>query len=403
MHNQSSSVPKPSIWAKVFVIATLVLVSGTIISQWRSMLGFARNWDDFSEGSVEAKQLRNIPDMLNYIALHRDQFSLVAFDVGAEEDGIYLNADRPRPIAATAELQLLLGYSAQLASGELHADTRISVADWERFHLPRTDGGSHEYAMRALRAAGAEKDGQVELQDLVLAMLRYSDDSAADMLMMQLGRAQVEALPAQLGIPDEDPAWPMSGQLQVWREARPDGKTAQNAQGAKSPTGRSAYVDAAWAQARLLADPARGPQQQKQWQEEGLTLSLREQADLTSVTSPRGRARAYARLMARVAAGELPGSRQAQDALGWIKHNAELSQRFDSIGTQAGSLPGALSSAYFARAKGHHKVRVLAMFADRLPIAVWLQLMEKFLHQRFETQLLGDDAYFEQVKQRLAQ
>jgi hypothetical protein len=107
--------------------------------------------------------------------------------------------------------------------------------------------------------------------------------------------------------------------------------------------------------------------------------------------------------MVRVANSEVEGAEQARSALAWPLRNPELKQQFDSVGTKPGSLPGLLTSAYYARRKGQDKVRVLALVVDKLPTAVWLQLMQKFLHQRFELRLLSDDAFFEQVKQRLAQ
>jgi hypothetical protein len=130
---------------------------------------------------------------------------------------------------------------------------------------------------------------------------------------------------------------------------------------------------------------------------------LREQAMLSALTSPRGTAQDYAALMARLGGGQLPGSDIAQMALGWLLANPELQSKFDSVATKAGTLPGVLADVYYARAKGRERIRVLAMFADKLPLAVWLQLMQKFLHQRFQLQLLHDDAFLEHVKQQLAQ
>jgi hypothetical protein len=152
-----------------------------------------------------------------------------------------------------------------------------------------------------------------------------------------------------------------------------------------------------------LGTPARAAAERERLQDDGLTLRLGDQALLTRVTSPRGRARAYAELMARVAKSEVEGAEIARAAMAWPLQNPEVKEQFDSVGTKPGSLPGLLTSAYYATPKGKDTVRVLALFIDKLPIAVWLQLMQKFLHQRFELSLLSDDAFFEQVKQRLSQ
>lgn len=399
---QPSGARKPNIWGKIAAIGVLLVVAFTVVTQRRSLMSFARNWEDFSDGSVEAKQLRHLPDLLSYIQAHRRDVSLVVYDVGDEENGIYLHADEPHPWASVIKVQLLLGYSALVAQGELQPDMRIPIETWERYWLPRTDAGAHEQAMRVLRAKGAVQAGGVRLQDLVMSMLRFSDNAAADVLMAQLGRERVAALPAQLDMPDAEPAWPLSGQLLSWQNTQLDEPGAALAQRyADMP--RQRYADQAWQLFSALQDPARSAAERARLQDEGLTLRLRDQAALTAATSPRASARAYAQLMAHVAGGQLPGAREAQAALSWMLKNPELSPQFERLGAKSGSLPGLLSEVYYARAKGHDKVRVLAMALDRLPLAVWLQLMQKYVHQQLALKLLQDDTFFEHLKQQLSQ
>lgn len=402
MEQPSPPAPKQSPWGKIIAITVMVLIVGTLVTQLRAIMGMVRNWNDFSDGSVAAKQLRNVPDVLDYIALNKDNVSLVAFEVGDEPNGIYLNADTLRPLASTVELQVLLGYGALVARGELQPDTTVSLPEWERYWLPRTDGGAHEYSVRALEAQGAVNQGSVQLEDLALMMARYNDDAAADYLMNLLGRERVDALPMQLGMPDEEPAWPLSGQLMSWQNTTLS-EPAAELEKRYSALPRRTYADLAWQLAAALEAPERAAKERERLQDDGLTLRLSEQALLTRVTSPRGRARAYAQLMARVATSEVEGAELAREALGWPLQNPEVKENFDSVGTKPGSLPGLLTSAYYAQPKGKDKVRVLALFFDKLPMAVWLQLMQKFLHQRFELRLLHDDAFFTEVKQRLAQ
>jgi hypothetical protein len=404
MEPPASKASKTSPWGKIIATTMLLVVVVTLVTQRRALFSFVRNWEDFSDGSVDAKQLRNVPDVLEYIALHRDQVSFVAFEVGKEADGIYLNADMPRPLGSTVELQLLLGYSALVARAELNADSPVSVADWERYWLPRTDGGSHEYSMQALEARGAllgdSAHRSVRLDDMVQMMARYNDDAAADYLLNKLGRARVDALPVQLGMPDEEPAWPLSGQMLSWQNTQLSTPAAELTKRYRA-LDRGSFASTAWQLSAAMEDPARSAAEHTRLEDDGLTLRLSEQAALARVTSPRGRARAYAQLMARIANDEVEGSVQARAGLAWLLQNPELKEQFDSVGTKPGSLPGLLTSAYYARPKGQNKLRVLALFLDELPIAVWLQLMQKFLHQRFELRVLSDDAFFEQVKQRL--
>jgi hypothetical protein len=167
--------------------------------------------------------------------------------------------------------------------------------------------------------------------------------------------------------------------------------------------GSGAYADEVWRLTALLRDdPQRRQAERERLRGKGSTLTLREQAALARAQSPRGRARDYARLLARIQRGELVGSDDTRNQLQWPIELPELRDRFDELGTKGGSLPAMLSSASFATPKGSASPRVVALFFETLPMAVWLELMHNFLHQRFAQELLSDDAFFERARQQLA-
>ena len=403
MDTPKTAQHKPTVWGKVMAITIVAVVAFTLISQRRALVGFVRNWEDFSDGSLAAKQLRNVEDVLEYIVQHKDDVSLVVFDIGDEDNGLYLNADKPRPLGSTVKLQLLAAYAARLERGELKAEEVVPLREWERLYLPRTDGGAHEFSLRALREQGHLGGERARLADIVQAMMRYSDNAAADYFMWRLGRQQLASVPAELGMPDQDAPLPFAGQFLSWQNAQLD-EPAQVLLERYRGKGAAAYADTVWEKLTRLHDDAKLSQLERaRLEEDGVTLRLREQADLARALSTRGSANAYARLMARIERGELPGSVTTRDALGWPLQNPELAQQFESLGTKGGSLPGLLTSAYYAKVKGRERTRVLTLFFERLPIAVWLQLMQSFVHQKLELRLLADDAFLSQLKQRLAQ
>jgi D-alanyl-D-alanine carboxypeptidase len=327
----------------------------------------------------------------------------VVFDIGDEDNGLYLNADKPRPLGSTVKLQLLAAYAARLERGELKADEIVPLREWERLYLPRTDGGAHEFSLRALRAQGHLQGERARLADIVQAMMRYSDNAAADYFMWRLGREPLSSVPAELGMQDEAAPLPFAGQFLSWQSTQID-EPAHVLHKRYQSMGADAYASKVWELlTHLHDDPALSQRERKRLEEDGLTLRLREQAELARSFGTRGRASAYARLMARIERGELPGSVTTRDALGWPLQNPELAQQFESLGTKGGSLPGILTSAYYAKVKGRERTRVLTLFFERLPIAVWLQLMQSFVHQKLELRLLTDDAFLSQLKQRLAQ
>ena len=402
MDNTKTAQHKPNVWGKAMAITIVLVVAFTLISQRRAIGGFVRNWEDFSDGSLAAKQLRNVEDVLEYIVQHKQDVSLVVFDIGDETHGLYLNADQPRPLGSTVKLQLLAAYAARAERGELKPDESLPLAEWDRLYLPRTDGGAHEYSLRALREQGHLRGAQAQLSDVVQGMMRYSDNAAADYFMWRLGRQQVAGLPAELGMQDEPAPLPFAGQFLSWQSTQVNEPAAQLLKRYQG-MGDEAYANKVWELfTRLHDDAALGRAEKQRLEEDGLTLRLRAQAELARALGTRGRAGAYARLMARIERGELPGSATAREALGWPLQTPELQQQFESIGTKGGSLPGLLTSAYYAKVKGREHTRVLTLFFEHLPIAVWLQLMQSFVHQKLELRLLTDDAFLAQVKERLA-
>jgi D-alanyl-D-alanine carboxypeptidase len=328
--------------------------------------------------------------------------SLVAYRLGDEAHGIYLNADRPRALASTVKLQLLCAYNQAVSSGALRPDEPVAIADWEAYLLPGTDGGAHDQTLAQLRSGKYLAGDKAQLQDLVYGMMRFSDNAAADYVMERLGRAHLDALPAQLGMPSAEAPLPLSGLFLSWestRERRPAAQLISHYQ----TLGAHAYADEVWRLADALrADPKLRAAERERLRTQGVTLRLGEQAALARALTPHGSARAYAQLMARIQRAELPGSAAIQAELEWPMQEPELRAQFDQLGTKGGSLPSILTSATFAIPHGGGTPRVVALFFEAMPMAVWLELMHSFVQQRFEQQLLSDDAFFERVRVRLA-
>jgi D-alanyl-D-alanine carboxypeptidase len=381
----------------------IVLLAGFVFWQRRPLTRIVRNWSDLSEGGDEAKQLRSADDVLAFIDMHRADVSLAAWTVGDPEHGIYLNADQARPLASTVKLQLLCEYAAEVEVGTLDPKEAIKVADWERYWLPALDGHAHERTFEQLRDANKYRaDGSVQLQDVVFGMMRYSDDAAADYLMARFGRARVRSLPARLGMPDQGAPLPISGAFLSWESTKTQG-SADSRLARYRALGADGYADLAWSLAEQLADdPQLRAAERQRLENAGPQLTLREQMTFASALFPRGSARAYAGLMERIQAGALPGSARMRPELEWPLQNPALRERFAQLGTKGGSLAGIMTAATYAQTKANKQRRVLALFFEHLPVAVWLQLMQSFVHQEFELRLLEDDAFFARARERLA-
>ena len=188
-------------------------------------------------------------------------------------------------------------------------------------------------------------------------------------------------------------------------------------------------ADAAWSLADRLR---REPEFRTARQDNPVTseVTVREQARLSVARFPRGTARDYAGLMARVERGELvsdAASATMREFLEWPMENEPVRREFASYGTKGGSLAGVLTEAAYAQPRDDESGAVAALFFEELPFAVWLTLIQgqvrqdvastedgrmrvtaevgvqglSILHQDLLRRLLTDPEFFESVRRRL--
>ncbi len=337
--------------------------------------------------------------VLAALAARRPDVSLVAYPVGAPEAGVFVNADRPRPLASTVKLLVLAEYARQVEEGRLDPAERVPRAALDAFYLPGSDGGAHEGAMAALGVAPADT---LALDEVAWAMIRHSDNAATDYLLLRFGREAADAIPEHLGLRHADPPVPIGGLFLAW--ALPHEVGDETAIGADATTAR------AWALAARLRDDAgfRATAPQR---------LMAELADLgydgqaaAAFSSPSGTAREYAGLMARLHEGTLlseAASARMLALLDWPMDFPGNQARFDQLATKGGTLPGILTSAYLGDARGvagaDPPPTVLALFMEGLPAAVWGEWIQSYAHQAFEARLLEDPAFLEAVRERLGE
>lgn len=389
-------------WIGIALGVVVLCVVTLAVWQRKAIVAIEENWDELSDGSDVAAKLKTADDVLEYIVAHRDSVSMAAWSIGDEAAGIYLNADAKRPLASTVKVLVLAAYAEQVQAGTLDPNEQVPLASWERYWLPGTDGGAHPAALKELRGRSGIADDRAPLRDVARAMIRYSDNAATDLLMERIGRGPLEALPVKMALPNEDAPTTLAGSLLSWRNAGEEAPTAQLLARYRG-MGQSEYADHAWELARSLRDDGFRSAEVRRLEKDGIGLTIREQIDLVKALDNRGTARGYARLMERVATGSLDGSSLLREQLEWPMQMEHIRASFEALGTKGGSLPGVLTSAYYAKSKGDGPHRVLALFFQDVPTAAWLSMLGSFVQQRFEMKVLEDDGFFQKVKERLSE
>ena len=85
---------------------------------------------------------------IGYLAENSDT---VAIAVDDGNGGTFEQRPEERqPLASAVKVVHLAAYARAVAAGELSPDERVPLADWERWHLPGTDGGAHPRALERL-------------------------------------------------------------------------------------------------------------------------------------------------------------------------------------------------------------------------------------------------------------
>jgi hypothetical protein len=112
--------------------ALLMIITSLALSHRERVMQLTRAWQERSDGSELANTLQEPRDVLAYIAVHPEQVALCGWTLGAEHEGIFVNADARRPIAGLSRLLLLTEYARRVTAGEWNADERVTLAAWER-------------------------------------------------------------------------------------------------------------------------------------------------------------------------------------------------------------------------------------------------------------------------------
>lgn len=374
-----------------------------VVSYFDTFRLMGQNMTAMGEGKEVATSMRSPDDLLSYIADHPEDVSLVTYEVGQEEEGIFYGADASRPVVGVARLLVLLAYARQVEQGRVDAGRRVPLDTLASYFLPIADQGEHDRTVAYFAAQDAlDADSTVALDAIAAAMMQgYA--AATDLLIDRLGRDQLAALPetSDLGI---DVPLPSSGLYLSWSNhtltTPPDQRLAELQ--ALSP---AAYADSVYGLVAAFRHHTGFQWKERaRLKERGTDLNLRQQRALAQATLPRGTARAYAYLVAQALSDSLLTPAISQRLVEGIERPLADSAQvvFRRIGSQAGSFPGLISFVGFAQRPGSSRTRVVALFMDDLPIAVFYHLMQTGIDRGLIVQLLGDEAFVEQVRQRLS-
>ena len=321
---------------------------------------------------------------------------LALYQVGDEENGVYINANRPMPVASLAKIITLAAYAEAINRDELNPNTAVSLEILNQYYLPHFDLGAHPRAIRELRENGRllNNETAVALEDIAWMMMRHSSNAAADYLHRLLGQQRIEETAVGLGFTSHTAPCTFLGQfLAMGNHTRG---------GVRDRTAVDTYLENPnlyQQEVELLADAYITQQSfrdaEQAWRGRFRNPSLETQKFFSHELAPQATPIEYANLMARIAQNGLDSPESsfiARRIIEWPMQFPANQERFTNLGYKNGSLPSILTTVYYAYRPGDSAPVVIALFYKALPNRTYRNWRNTLPDDEFARWALADPA-----------
>jgi hypothetical protein len=358
--------------------------------------------------AVSQPPLKTPEDVLRYISIHRKEAALVTYT--AAPDGtpdpadpiLFHNADEPMPLASTIKIVVLATYAREVVAGRLDPAEEITLGNWERFYLPKGDGGAHPAALADLNIPTDENGfaldptTTVPLDRVARAMIRRSDNAATDFFLELLGRTKLQATIDEAGLTGQEMPLPLLGLFLSWDNHDEGDLTLTRLRQllgfsrarytARVDRSVAKFQNAAWRQEEI-ARRLEGVGYEYRWVPQVLAAGL---------LSPTGTARDYARIMAGVVSGTFLSPEISAVMRPLLERDLLGSTDFESIGFKGGTFAGVhTAAAWYVPKEGDFagKPRIVVLFQRRIPLFPWAILRRDVGHVVFAFQVAKDRSF----------
>jgi D-alanyl-D-alanine carboxypeptidase len=386
-----------------FSVLFLVIIFGNNIS-------FAQTPPDIS--TPEA--------FLNYLSVNRNNVAMASFSLKSNgsidyrEPIIALNIDTKMPLESLGKVIHLAAYAKALSTGEIQSNRIVTAREWENYYLPGTDGGAHATALEDLGIPVNEfgfavnPETPVTVDQMVRAMIRYSDNAVHDWLFANLSNQTFRAVIREGSLSGQDfPKYFLGNDLSY--ENHEIGlSTLENVQRLKRLT-KLQYValvntltakfqDPVWRQAEFAFRLANAEQL-------GNPLALREGEPRLST---KGTVRDYATIMAGVVTGRFISADISATMRRFLEQSQALiaieeTENFTLFGEKVGGSSGGFitDASYSVPRFGDFagKRRITVLFQRLIDFEITgQQLSPPFIPFKFESKVARERTFAKQVR-----
>lgn len=348
-------------------------------------------WDPLALAALESSVPDSARVALDRILAAPETVGLVAYRVGQVDEGVFLNGDLPMPLASVVKLIHLVAYVEAVTQGQLDPLEIIPLAEIERFYLPGLDLGAHPKAIGELDDMGRLEPGSlaVRLEELPWMMIRHSSNAAMDYLHMRLGQRLIEETAVDLGLSSQTAPCPFLGQFLSMSNH------LQSARGTSLIQGYIEDPNGYGREAMFLTDAySEDPAFRQAENSTRSRPSLPVQRLFSENLNPQGTSLQYASLMALIAQNGLSNGESsflARRYLEWPMQFPANQELFSNLGYKNGSMPGILTTVYYAYPIGETTPTVVVLFFRDLPNRTYQQWRRNLLpHDELARWMLAD-------------
>ncbi len=329
---------------------------------------------------------------------------LAAFEVGKEDQGVYLNADVQMPLASVVKIVNLIAYANAVANSQLDPGSWIPVEELDRYYLPGMDLGAHRQALNDLEEKSliARDPPSVPLEEVPVMMIQHSSNAAADYLHMAIGQDRLELTAQELGLESQTALCPWIGQFLAMSNHEPQGNDWLTVnEYIKNPAiyGQEvmrlsdAYINDSEFRNDILNSRGRRAR---------VNVQALFSENLNAQATPRD----YAELMTKIIKNELKTSFSnilVRRVMEWPMIFPANQELFSTIGFKNGSLPGILTVSYYAQRLEDGAQIVVVLFFRDLPMQTYRNWRQSLTHDELARWLLADPEAIPELKSLLDQ
>lgn len=317
---------------------------------------------------------------------------LAAFEIGRESEGFFMNPDVPMPLASVVKVINLIAYARAVEDGLLDPSSWIDLDELNTAYLPRVDLGAHRDALNEMeeRTLIAGDPPAVPLEELPGMMIKHSSNAAADFIHLAVGQRRLEQTIIDLGLDSHTAICPWIGQFLILANHERVGSHRTAIEGYLADP--SLYAADVMAFANRFVEDEEFRNKEIAWRRRQPTFDVWRL--FAENLNTKASAMDYARLLSQIFQSQV-GSPYinflVRRSLEWPANIPSNQDSFSVIGYKGGSLPGILTTAYYAQRQSDGRQVVVVLFFRDLPRNSYQAWLRDNSHDKLARWLLSEE------------